>query len=394
MTEINQRVIHEFEKNLELVAEVSRRVNSNPELAFEEHATSALLIETLEVVGGFSVEKGVADLPTAFVATVGSGDLVFGICAEMDALPDIGHGCGHNVIAASAVGAALALAPVADDLGLTVRVFGTPAEENGTGKEIMLNKGVFDGTHAAMMIHPSLKDVVEPHFRASRSWRITYTGRGGHASRPWSALNASDAAVIAQTSIGLLRQQLRDGILVHHVVKEAGAAVNVIADRAVLECMIRANTIAEVDEVWERVRSCFEAGAHATGTTADIETLPSLYREFRHDEDLAPIFQSHAESLGRTFPDYPDKLFGSTDMGNVSLVVPSLHPMLSFDLPPEEGNHTVAFATAAGGPEGDKFVRDGGLAMALTIAEVAQVETIRARFLAGAAASDPLAISS
>lgn len=384
MTDITGRVSREFDTNLELVTELSHRVNAYPELAFEEFATSALLVTALEDTGGFSVEKGVADLPTAFVATAGSGDLVFGICAEMDALPGIGHGCGHNVIAASAVGAALALAPFAAELGLTIRVFGTPGEEKGTGKEIMLNRGAFDGTHAAMMVHPSLKDVVDPHFRASRSWQITYTGRGGHASRPWSALNAADATVVAQTSIGLLRQQLRDGTLVHHLVKEAGAAVNVIADHAVVECMIRCDTVDEVDEVWERVRRCFEAGALATGTAVEFDTLPSLYRELRHDQDLAPIFQAHAEALGRSFPDYPDKLFGSTDMGNVSLAIPSLHPMLSFDLPPEDGNHTAAFAVAAGGPVGDKFVHDGGLAMALTIAEVAQSELIRARLLSNA----------
>src|SRR5690606_40444942 len=195
---------------------LSHRINAHPELAFEEHETSAAIIAALEA-GRFAVEKGVAGLPTAFVASAGSGDLAIGVCAEMDALPDIGHGCGHNVIAASAVGAALALAPYADELGLTVRVFGTPAEERGTGKEIMVNAGVFDGTHAAMMVHPSLKDVVIPTLRASRSWQVTYTGRGGHASRPWNALNAGDATVLAQTAIGLLRQQLRDGVRVHHL---------------------------------------------------------------------------------------------------------------------------------------------------------------------------------
>ncbi|RYE39453.1 MAG: M20 family peptidase [Hyphomicrobiales bacterium] len=390
MTDINERVEREFEKNLDLVTELSHKINANPELAFEEHETSALIVAALEQSGEFVVEKGVADLPTAFVASAGSGALVFGICAEMDALPDIGHGCGHNVIAASAVGAALAVAPLADELGLTVRVFGTPAEESGTGKEIMLNSGVFDGIHAAIMVHPSLKDVVTPALRASRSWRVTYTGRGGHASRPWTALNAADATVVAQISIGLLRQQIRDGILVHHVVKGAGSAVNVIADHAMVECMIRCNTLDEVDEVWERVRRCFDAGAVATGTSVEFDSLPSIYREFRHDEDLAPIFQANAEAIGRTFPDYPDKLFGSTDMGNVSQRVPALHPMLSFDLPPEAGNHTAAFAVAARGADGDRFVHDGGLAMALTIADVAQSEPIRARLLAGT--SDNLSV--
>ncbi|AGP59606.1 M20 family metallopeptidase [Streptomyces rapamycinicus] len=385
MSDTKGRVKREYEKNLDLVTGLSHRINANPELAFEEYETSAAIVAALESGGEFTVEKGVADLTTAFVASAGSGDLVFGVCAEMDALPGIGHGCGHNVIAASAVGAALALAPFADELGLTVRVFGTPAEESGTGKEIMVNRGVFDGTHAAIMVHPSLKDVVTPQLRASRSWRITYTGRGGHASRPWSALNAADATVVAQTAIGLLRQQLRDGIRVHHVVKEAGSAVNVIADHAVVDCMIRCDTIDEVDEVWERVRRCFDAGAIATGAGVEFTSLPSIYREFRHDQDLAPVFESNAKAIGRTFPDYPDKMFGSTDMGNVSLRIPALHPMLSFDLPTEEGNHTAAFAAAAAGPDGDRFVHDAGLAMALTIAEVAQSEPIRAGLIARAA---------
>ncbi|MDO0929648.1 M20 family metallopeptidase [Streptomyces sp. TG1A-8] len=383
MTDINERIKQEFDKNLKLVTDLSHTIHATPELAFEEHQTSSAIISVLEANGGFTVDKGVADLPTAFVASAGSGDLAFGLCAEMDALPDIGHGCGHNVIAAAAVGAALALAPFADELGLTVQVFGTPAEESGTGKEIMVNRGVFDRTHAAMMVHPQLKDVVTPHLRASRSWRVTYTGRGGHASRPWSALNAADATVLAQTAIGLLRQQLQDGIRVHHVVREAGAAVNVIADHAVVDCMIRCDTIAEVDDVWERVRLCFDAGAVATGTAVEYSLLPSIYREFRHDQDLAPLFEKNARAIGRTFPDYPDKMFGSTDMGNVSLRIPALHPMLSFDgLPAEAGNHTAAFAAAAGGPQGDRFVRDAGLAMALTIADAAQSKPVRARLLA------------
>lgn len=381
MNGVKNEVAEAFERNLPIALEVSHTINSNPELAFEEYSTSELLSSTLQD-HGFTIERGVCDLPTAFTATVGSGPLVIGICAEMDALPGIGHGCGHNVIAASALGCALALAPHAEELGVTLRVVGTPAEESGTGKELMVNRGAFDDIHAALMIHPSLKDVAAPFFRASRSWRITFAGRGGHASRPWSALNASDAAVVALTSIGLLRQQLRDGILVHHVVKESGGAVNVIPDKSVVECMIRCNTIAEVDEVWPRVKACFDAGALAAGTSVSVETLPSIYREFDHDDGLVAIFERNAIAVGRTFPDYPDALFGSTDMGNVSQVVPAIHPMLSFDLPPEEGNHTAAFAVAAGGPEGDRFVREGGAAMALTVADIASSPETRDRLIA------------
>ncbi|MCF7553690.1 M20 family metallopeptidase [Pseudonocardia sp. WMMC193] len=381
MRDVTATVRETLGRHLDRALGLSHWINAHPELAFEEHRTSAEIAGLL-ADHGFSVERGVAGLPTAFVATLGAGELVLGICAEMDALPEIGHGCGHNVIAGAAVGAALALAPLVDELGVTLRVYGTPAEESGTGKEIMVNRGLFDDVHAAIMVHPSLKDVVQPQFRAARSWRVTYTGRGGHASRPWSALNAADATVVAQTAIGLLRQQLRDGIRVHHVVTEAGGAVNVIADRTVMDCMIRADTIAEVDEVWERVRACFEAGAVATGTRVDAETLPSIYREFDHDPDLAALFHARAEQAGRTFPDYPDTLFGSTDMGNVSQVVPALHPMLSFALPAEQGNHTAAFAAAAAGPEGDRFVRDGALAMALTLVDVARSEPVRDRLQA------------
>jgi metal-dependent amidase/aminoacylase/carboxypeptidase family protein len=171
---------------------------------------------------------------------------------------------------------------------------------------------------------------------------------------------------------------------VHHVVQEAGSAVNVIPDRAVVDCMIRCDTIAEVDEVWERVRRCFDAGAVATGAEMDYTTLPSIYPEFRHDPDLAPLFEKNAKAVGRTFPDYADTMFGSTDMGNVSLRVPAIHPMLSFDLPPEDGNHTAAFAAAAAGPAGDRFVRDAGLAVALTIADVARSQSVRSRLKARA----------
>lgn len=379
---INQRIDREFGERLATAIDLSHRINSHPELAFEEYHTAEWLTEALERTGRFQVERGVAGLPTAFVATAGSGELVLGICAEMDALPEIGHGCGHNVIAGAGIAAALALAPFVDELGITLRVFGTPAEEAGTGKEIMVNRGVFDGTHAALMIHPSLKEVVAPRFRAARAWRMTYTGRGGHASRPWSALNASDAVVLAQTAIGLLRQQLDDGIRVHYVVKEAGGAVNVIPDRTVIECMIRCDKYDEVESVWERVKRCFDAGALATGTDVDYEALPSIYRELNTDDDLARLFRAHAESFGRVYPpEFQDFVFGSTDMGNVSQIMPALHAMVSFNLPPEDGNHTVAFAEAAGGPQGDLAVRDGGRAMALTIADVAQSGEIRRRLL-------------
>ncbi|WP_134765143.1 M20 family metallopeptidase [Nocardioides sp. 1609] len=375
---IDTRVGEELRLRLDSVLDLSHRMSEDPELAFDEHRASARIRQLLEE-RGFAIEAGVADLPTAFIASIGSGDLVLAVCAEMDALPEIGHGCGHNAIAGAGVGAVLALAPFVNDLDITLRLYGTPAEESGTGKEIMVNHGLFDDVSAAIMVHPSLKDVVTPEFRASRSWRVGYTGVGGHASRPWNARNAADATVVAQVGIGLLRQQLEDRIRVHHVVSAPGGAVNVIADRTAVECMIRADTIDQVDEVWTRVQACFEAGAVASGTTMEVQQLPSLYREFDHDHHLAELFRVRAEQIGRTFPNYDDNLFGSTDMGNVSQVVPALHPMLSLALPSGDGTHTAAFAAAAAGPEGDRFVADGALGMALTLVDVAQTTSVRQR---------------
>ncbi|GAA3525247.1 M20 family metallopeptidase [Amycolatopsis ultiminotia] len=376
---VKDRIAAEFRKHEADVLDLSHRIGADPELAFEEHRTAAAIVDLLRTHGGFTVEEGIAGLATAFSATVGNGSLAVGLCAELDALPEIGHGCGHNVIAASSVGAALALAPVADELDLTVRLLGTPAEERGAGKAIMLREGAFDGLHAAMMMHPTLKDMAAPHIRAMRHWPITYHGRTGHASRPFDALNAGDAVTIAQVAIGLLRQQIRDSDRIHTVIRQAGSAVNVIPGHAVVECMVRADTLDEVDALWTRVRACFEAGALGAGVRLEIgEPLMSV-NGFRHDHVLAGLFRSNAQDLGRVFPDYPDRSLGSTDMAEVSVQLPAIHPVLSFDRPPEEGNHTAGFAAAACGPEGDRAVRDGGLALALTTADAARDTQIRRR---------------
>ncbi|GAA1698121.1 amidohydrolase [Streptomyces yatensis] len=378
-TTVKERIAAEFGRHEPEVVALSHRIGEHPELAFEEHKTTAEIIDLLRAHGGFAIEEGVAGLDTAFTATVGSGSLAVGLCAELDALPGIGHGCGHNVIAASAIGAALALAPVADELGLTVRLLGTPAEERGAGKAILLRKGAFDGLHAALMVHPTLKDMATPHIRALGHWSLEYHGRTGHASRPFDALNAADAVTVAQVAIGLLRQQLKDSDRVHTVIKEAGTAVNVIPGHAVVEVMIRSDTLTEVEALWARVRNCFEAGALAAGVRLTVGEPLMWLNGFRHDTDLAELFQNNAEALGRTFPDYPDRSLGSTDMSEVSVHMPAIHPVLSFDRPAEEGNHTAAFARAARGPEGDRAIHDGGLALAWTTADAAQDERLRHR---------------
>ncbi|RYF59874.1 MAG: M20 family peptidase [Comamonadaceae bacterium] len=368
--DVKAGVEREFGKHLTTVTALSHDIALNPELSFEEFRTSAALVATLERAG-YEIEREAGGLATAFVATAGTGSLVVAICAEMDALPVIGHGCGHNTIAASAAGAALALVSFVDDLDLTLKIIGTPAEERGGAKTSMIEAGVFDGIHASMMVHPTLKDMVTPIIRAARQYTVTYLGRSAHASRPYSGLNAGDAATITQVSIGLLRQQLRDRDRVHAIVREAGDAVNVIPERAVMDFMVRADTLTEVELIWRRVKNCIDAGALAASVDVNVDGPTMEVNGFRHDPMLASLFQSNAEALGRTFPDYDDKMLGSTDMSDVSVRMPAIHPVLSYALPPESGNHTAAFAEASGAQDGDRFIADGGLAMALTVVDAA-----------------------
>lgn len=378
---LKDRIAAEFARHEPAVVALSNRIAADPEIAFSEHRTAAAVVELLGAHGGFDVATAVAGLDTAFTATTGSGALAIGLCAELDALPGIGHGCAHNVITGASVAAALALAPVADELDLTIRLLGTPAEEVLAGKAIMLRAGAFDGLHAAMMMHPTLKDMAAPHIRAVRHWSISYRGRTAHASRPFEARNAADAVTVAQVAIGLLRQQKRDADRVHTWVRDAGTAVNVIPGSATVECMVRADTLADVDLLWPRVRSCLEAGALAAGVSVEVTEVASA-NGFRHDGDLAGLFQVNAEALGRTFPDHADRSLGSTDMAEVSVHMPAIHPVLSFDAPPEDGNHTAAFARAAAGPEGARAIHDGGLALAWTIADTARDGELRRRLTA------------
>ena len=228
------------------ILDLSHAVHSTPELAYEEVASSRFIADAAAAVPGSRVQVGLGTLPTALLAEVGSGELVVTLCAEYDALPGIGHACGHNIIAASAFGAFAALAPLADELGITVRLLGTPAEEHGGGKIDLLRQGFFDGSHAVLMVHP-LHGTIGPvvlRTLASSAYRVTFTGSAAHASaQPWKGVNALDAMTIALTSIGLSRQQLEPGQQIHGFVDRAGDAPNVIPDSATGEWMIRATSM-------------------------------------------------------------------------------------------------------------------------------------------------------
>ena len=361
------------------LVELSHRIYQNPELGFEEVKAAGWLADALEAAG-FETQRGYGDMPTAVVGTLGSGDLHVAICSEYDALPDVGHACGHNVICTAGLGAALALAPLVDELGLKISLLGTPAEEGGGGKIGFVDGGYFRDVHASMMVHPYPDDVAEPDIIAVQQLVITYTGVESHASGyPWGGINAADAMVVALTAIAQLRQQLLPSDRVHGIVTKGGEAPNIIPRETTASFMVRASTSARLDELVGKVSRCFEAGALATGCTLDIQ-LDVAFADLVHDSELAAIYQKHAESFGRTFVEPPSPV--STDMGNVSHEVPSIHPFIGVE---SKGAvpHQEAFADACAAPSADQAIFDGALGMALTVIDMATDEAIRARLLAG-----------
>jgi amidohydrolase len=370
------------------LVDLSRRIHAHPELGFEEEKASRWLEEMLSE-GGFEVEAGAAGMPTAFVARAGNGPLHVGICAEYDALPGVGHACGHNIIAAAAAGAGLALAKVADEAGLTVTVFGTPAEEvgNDSGKIRLIDAGAFDDIHAAMMVHPAPMDGV--HFRiiAASMFEVRYTGKEAHASAfPELGINAADALTVAQVAIGLLRQHIRQTDRIHGITTKGGEAPNVVPAHTSARYIIRGENVAELEELRPKVYRCFEAGATATGSTLEILGGDKPYTEMVYDEPINSLYEKNARALGREFPDLGPagaRMAASTDMGNVSLRVPSIHPMIGISCG-SAVNHQPEFTAHCIEPDAERAIFDGAVAMAWTAIDLAADEAQRERLLARA----------
>ena len=366
------------------LTELSHRIHAHPELGFAEVQAAAWCTEALRA-GGFDVRLGVGGLATAFQATVGSGPLEIGICCEYDALPEIGHACGHNIIAAAGVGAGLALAPLADALGCTFHVLGTPAEEGGGGKILLLEAGVFDGLGACLMVHPAPAELVQMPCLAIGHFDVRFVGKEAHASAfPELGINAADALTISQVAVGLLRQHAKPGDQVHGIVTNGGAAPNIVPGLAEAKYYVRSATLAGLTEWEARVRRCFEAGALASGCSVEFITRCPPYSEFQADEAIGAVYRANAESLGRVFsPPSERVLTASTDMANVSLAIPAIHPTLDIDSAPAV-NHQPEFAAHCVTPAADRAVLDGATAMAWTVIDLARDENARQRLLRAA----------
>lgn len=365
----------------DLVA-LSRDLYDHPEVAWEEVRSARRVADQLSGYG-FEITDRYCDLDTAFAARFGSGDLHIALCAEYDALPGLGHACGHNIISAITVGAARALAPLVDELGITLSIIGTPAEEGGGGKIEMLERDGFAGQHAAAMLHPGPVDVARAQPFAVSHSHIEYHGKSAHAAAyPERGINAADAFTIAQVAIGLLRQQLPSSVRVHGMMTRGGEAPNAIAERTEGRWYVRADTLAQLAEVEPKVLHCFEAGALATGATLTVTPESKPYAEFRTDAELLAIYERRAVAAGRTFATGPDTMMAraSTDMGNVSQVLPAIHPYIGIDSLPAV-NHQPEFAAATLTPSAETAIAQGAVALAGTVVDAATGNDTRERLL-------------
>lgn len=353
--------------------DVSRDIHAHPELAFEEERAAALLVRTARG-HGLEVETGSYGLSTAFEASFGAGGSSdsrpnVAVLAEYDALPGIGHACGHNLIAVSALGAALALASVRDELPGRVTLLGTPAEEKGGGKELMARNGAFDDVDAAMMMHPSGINLATMASICVAEVDVVYHGQSAHASAmPHKGRNALDGLLLAYQAISNLRQHIRHSERIHGIVTDGGRAPNIVPDRAAGEFYVRAKNADDLEALKPRVRACFEAGAKGSGCEVDLNWGAVDYLDLNTNWPLAAAFQANAETLGREFESAEERSLsgaGSTDMGNVSHRVPSIHPMLAA-APRDVVIHNPEFAKYAGSAMGDQAALDGAKALAMT----------------------------
>ncbi|HLA17925.1 MAG TPA: M20 family metallopeptidase [Dehalococcoidia bacterium] len=323
------------------LVDVSRQIHAKPELAMEEREAAALLADRLEK-HGFQVERGALGLETAFRASWGEGPITIAYICEYDALPEIGHACGHNLIAAAGLGAAYGLKAALSPSEVRLLVLGTPAEENMGGKIILIERGAFDGVDVALMAHPSPADVDMPPMYGVYQVEVEYTGQSAHASfAPEMGVNALDGLVTAYLAIAQLRQHIRRDSRIHGIITYGGSAPNVVPDRAVGSFLVRALRPAYLEELKGKVHRCFEAGAATSGSKVDIRWGPWACAPMRNNTALAGAYRANAESLGRTFIDVRLDSTGSSDMGNVSHAVPSIHPM--FGIGAMAFNHTPAF---------------------------------------------------
>lgn len=383
---MQEQVIAALEGHAALLTDISRQIHQRPELRYQEHFASKLLADTLRGQG-LQVEFPFGGLETAFCASMGNGDgPTVAILAEYDALPEIGHACGHNLIAASALGAGLALAAVKDQLPGKILIMGTPAEEGGGGKIQLIEAGAFQGVDAAMMFHPFDRTVLGLDALARHTLFIDFKGKPSHAAAaPWDGNSALSGVIQSFNLIDNLRMHLRDGVRIHGIITNGGQADNIIPETAAATFSLRAPDAAYLDEVVvPRVQACVQAAALATGTTVDIR-LERGYKNVLNNWTMARTFGKHLDNTGVSYLENdPTSGIGSTDMGDVSQVVPSIHPYLAICQKGETICHQHQFQQYAGSEQGFSMMRTAARCLALTaldlLTDSALLSAVKAEF--------------
>jgi len=374
--ELKTLAIAQIDAQQDQLSKLALKIHSNPELGFQEVKASAWLTGYLEE-NGFSIERGICELPTAFRASYGKGKPAIAVLAEYDALPGIGHGCGHNLICTTAVGAGIASKPAIDQLGGSILVIGTPAEEAGTGKARMVERGAFKDLDFAMMVHPGVIDMAAFHPLACHNVKVEFFGKASHAaSAPEAGINALEALILSYNAINSLRQHIRSKERIHGIITDGGEAANIVPAHSAGNFTVRAEDDSHLNTLRERVVECLKGAATATGARLEYKWSDYYYAAMKNNMTAARLFADNAKSIGRTaiFPD-PNRPTGSTDMGNVSQVVPSIHPFVGI-APLEVSLHSVEFAEAAASEVGIKGMLDAARALAMTVVDLLAVPDI------------------
>jgi amidohydrolase len=365
--ELKTRACNLIDKNAEVLISVSHEIHDHPEQNYEEVFASELLTRTANGLG-VPVELGAFDCATGFSGDVGTGPTVC-IMSEYDALPEIGHGCGHNIIAAAGLGSAIALASIAKDSGGRVRYMGTPAEEGGGGKILMARNGALTGVDLAMMVHPADADLATIDAIALQQLLVEYSGQESHAAAaPHLGRNALDAAVLGYMAVATLRQHILPTERVHGIFLKSGDKPNIVPSEASSEWYVRSDNVTSLAALKPRVLAALESGAHACGCSVSHEWIGAAYADMVTNNTMGTMYAHNALRLGRTVTDPRQgghRVVGSTDMGNVSHLVPSIHPMIA-SAPTGTSIHTKQFAQFARSPMADQAVLDGAKAMAMT----------------------------
>lgn len=369
MTETNKVILNILDGLKQRLFSLSNSFYHNPETGLKEYKTSAACIAILEEFD-FKIDKGVTGLETAFRATFGNRKPTIGLLVEMDALPEIGHGCGHNISGVASIGAAIAVSKLIPNIGGSIVVLGTPAEEIGVGKIAMIKAGVFNGLDCAMMAHPSSKRMVSRVFLGLIRLNLNFKGKPSHASAyPEEGINALDAVIQTFNSINALRQQIRSDVRIHGIITDGGTAPNIIPEKASASFYVRAKDLNELYSVKEKVLNCARGAALATGCQLSVEEGADMNAPMKINKELSDVYRRQLKFLGLQEDDFPaDKNAGSSDIGNVSQVLPTIHPHIL--LKRGINIHTREFADATITEDGKNAIMEGAKCLSLTTVEL------------------------